>query len=489
MSSIPSHGRRGTFDAPSMTTGETRKLVDDHGVTYDFYTEVMTPHGEQQTAVYVYEAPVRLWHWVNALCILALGVTGYLIGQPLPSVGGEASAQYVMGGIRFVHFAAGQLLAVGFLGRIVWAMMGNHHSRQLFLLPVWSGRWWKEVMFELRWYLFLEKRPKKYIGHNPLAQIAMFFLFVLPLAAMIVTGMALYAEGMGQDHWTYKAFGWVIPLVGSSMTLHTVHRVGMWVILCFTMTHIYVAFREDIMSRQSIISTMVSAGGCSRTTRRAERQVPQPGFGGGPDDGAGCGTDARPGVGNVLWGDEGFGVRCAEAFAARYADHPALSVVDGGTQGLYLVDLFRDHGSVILFDAVDFGGEPGSLSVVRGEDVPTFVASGKVSLHQTGMQDVLATADLLGVKPERITLIGVQPIDMEDYGGSLTEAVRARIEEALELAEEELAVWGVALMCRQPGAAGLVPEALSLDRYEAERPPAEAACRFGDERVLLAAGE
>jgi hydrogenase maturation protease len=191
------------------------------------------------------------------------------------------------------------------------------------------------------------------------------------------------------------------------------------------------------------------------------------------------------GVGNVLWGDEGFGVRCAEAFAALFHDHPALSVVDGGTQGLYLVDLFREHDRVILFDAVDFGGAPGALSVVRDEAVPTFVASGKVSLHQTGMQDVLATADLLGVKPARITLIGVQPIDMEDYGGSLTEGVRAHIPEALALARAELAAWGVALTERPAPEATLVADALSLARYETERPSADAACRFGDERVLL----
>jgi hydrogenase maturation protease len=193
------------------------------------------------------------------------------------------------------------------------------------------------------------------------------------------------------------------------------------------------------------------------------------------------------GVGNVLWSDEGFGVRCAEAFAARFEDHPTITVVDGGTQGLYLVDLFREHGRVILFDAVDFGGAPASLHVVRDEAVPTFVASGKVSLHQTGMQDVLATADLVGVKPARITLLGVQPVDLEDYGGSLTAPVRARIEDALALAEIELMGWGVMLQRRTARAEPMVADALSLDRYAGERPSAEAACRHGDERVLVSA--
>jgi Ni/Fe-hydrogenase 1 B-type cytochrome subunit len=241
-----------------MTSVTPRELTEDHGVVYDPYTEVVNPVGEQQTAVYVYEAPVRLWHWVNFLCMVVLCITGYLIASPLPSVGGEASSHFVMGYIRFAHFAAGQVLAIGFLARILWAFAGNHHSRQLFILPFWNSRWWKEVFFELRWYLFIERRPKKYIGHNPLAQLAMFFLFVLPMVFMILTGLALYAEGQGQGHWMWSLFGWVIGAMGGSMQTHTFHHLGMWVLVVFAMTHIYVAFREDIMSRQSLLSTMVS---------------------------------------------------------------------------------------------------------------------------------------------------------------------------------------------------------------------------------------
>ncbi len=75
---------------------------------------------------------------------------------------------------------------------------------------------------------------------------------------MIITGLALYAEGLGMDHWMYRITEFALMIFGSSMVLHTFHHLGMWVIVIFAMTHIYVAFREDIMSRQSLISTMVS---------------------------------------------------------------------------------------------------------------------------------------------------------------------------------------------------------------------------------------
>lgn len=214
----------------------------------------------RQTSVYVYEAPLRIWHWINALAILVLCLTGYFIGSPPPTMQiAEATHQFVFGYIRFAHFAAGMVLTIGFLGRIYWAIFGNHHARQLFYIPVWNSRWWKEVWFEIKWYLFLERAPKKYVGHNPLAQLAMFFFITLGVSFMIVTGLALYSEGLGHDSTLYKMFGWVFTLVGgNSHVVHTFHHLGMWWIVIFMIVHIYVAIREDIMSRQSIVSTMVS---------------------------------------------------------------------------------------------------------------------------------------------------------------------------------------------------------------------------------------
>jgi Ni/Fe-hydrogenase 1 B-type cytochrome subunit len=213
----------------------------------------------RQTSVYVYEAPVRIWHWTNALAIVVLIMTGYFIGSPPPTMGaGEAYNQFYFGYIRFTHFAAGMILTVAFFGRIYWAFVGNHHAKQLFYVPVWRASYWRELWTEVRWYLFLEAAPKKYVGHNPLAQLAMFCFMTLGLSFMILTGMALYAEGAGEGSFFDLAFGWVRHLVGPSQTLHTIHHLGMWWIVTFMIVHIYVAIREDIMSRQSIVSTMIS---------------------------------------------------------------------------------------------------------------------------------------------------------------------------------------------------------------------------------------
>lgn len=210
-------------------------------------------------AVYVYEAPLRLWHWINALAITVLAITGYLIANPLPTMPGEASDHYVMGTIRFLHFSAAYIFAIGFLGRIYWAFVGNHHARQIFILPITNASWWAEIVHEIKWYLFLVKEPKKYVGHNPLAQLMMFLFFTVGAVYMICTGFALYGEGLGIDSWAYALFGWVISAVGgNSQQVHSWHHMGLWVTLIFVIVHVYAAIREDIMSRQSLISTMVS---------------------------------------------------------------------------------------------------------------------------------------------------------------------------------------------------------------------------------------
>ncbi|QSA97331.1 Ni/Fe-hydrogenase, b-type cytochrome subunit [Methylococcus sp. EFPC2] len=216
------------------------------------------PQIETGSPVYVYELPVRLWHAVNALSIVVLAVTGYLISHPLGTTEGEASANFLMGYIRFAHFAAAYVFAAAFLGRIYWAFAGNRYARELFVLPVTDKTWWAGLWHEVRWYLFLEKSSGQHAGHNPLAQLAMFTVFVPGTIFMIFTGFALYAEGEGQGSWQDALFGWLTPLFGQSQDVHTWHHLVAWVIVWFVIIHVYVAIREDILSRQSLLKTIAT---------------------------------------------------------------------------------------------------------------------------------------------------------------------------------------------------------------------------------------
>ncbi|QDG78712.1 HyaD/HybD family hydrogenase maturation endopeptidase [Labrenzia sp. PHM005] len=197
------------------------------------------------------------------------------------------------------------------------------------------------------------------------------------------------------------------------------------------------------------------------------------------------------GIGNLLWADEGFGVRAVETLHQHYCFSDNVKVMDGGTQGVYLVQHIRDADILIVFDAVDYGLPPGTLKLVHGDEVPKFLGAKKISLHQTGFQEVLAMAEMLGDYPKHLLLIGVQPVELEDYGGSLRPAVKAQIAPAIDAALTFLEKHDVfaEMRCDQLGEDDTIASLeMTLGRYEGGRPDAVNAFRHGDSRVLAGDG-
>ena len=195
------------------------------------------------------------------------------------------------------------------------------------------------------------------------------------------------------------------------------------------------------------------------------------------------------GIGNILWADEGFGVRAVERYHEKFADDCRVRVIDGGTLGAYLINEVINARRLLIFDCCDLKAAPGTMRLLRGDEIKIWSAT-KISPHQTGMNDVLATAMLQGYEPEKLTVIGVQPKELEDYGGSLTETVKAAIEPAVDCAAKELADWGFVPKLRSPGSevSTLGDETLEMSTYESERPDDEAACRTGDSRFFRRSG-
>ncbi|MGB0903960.1 MAG: HyaD/HybD family hydrogenase maturation endopeptidase, partial [Mangrovicoccus sp.] len=189
---------------------------------------------------------------------------------------------------------------------------------------------------------------------------------------------------------------------------------------------------------------------------------------------------------NVLWADEGFGVRCVERMAQTHAFGPEIRIMDGGTQGLYLLPFLDEADILLVFDAVDYGLAPGTLKIVENDEVPAFMGAKKMSLHQTGFQDVIATAQLMNQCPETLILIGCQPEELEDYGGGLRDIVAAQIDPAIAVAIEKLAELGITARPGQTATEDLADASITRDAYEAGRPSEEEACRSGDDRFFPA---
>ena len=190
------------------------------------------------------------------------------------------------------------------------------------------------------------------------------------------------------------------------------------------------------------------------------------------------------GIGNILWADEGFGVRCAEEINNRYRFSDNVKIMDGGTQGIYLVQHVQSADVLVVFDAIDYGLEPGTLKTIYNDKVPKFMGAKQVSLHQTGFQEVLAMAEFTGSYPDDLLLIGCQPVELEDFGGSLREQVKQQVQPSIEIALKYLEKFGVEYSLNDEPAEELAPQQLNLNEYETGRPDEAEACRKGDIRFI-----
>ncbi len=157
------------------------------------------------------------------------------------------------------------------------------------------------------------------------------------------------------------------------------------------------------------------------------------------------------GVGNILLSDEGIGVRAIEKLQQDYDLPPEVVIIDGGTTGMEMLEDLSNADHIIIIDAVRAGKAPASIVRLAGEQVPVFFKT-KLSPHQIGLSDVLATLEFIGEAPGGVTVFGVEPVSLET-GMALTPQVEARLPILLELVATELCELGVAVKSRVPEAA------------------------------------
>lgn len=212
--------------------------------------------------IYVWELPVRLYHWVNALAVTTLAVTGYMIGRPLslPTSGGEASFSYFFGWLRFIHFVAAFVFFFNFLGRIYWGFAGNRYARWDNFIPL-NARQFRRQLHEAIAVLKVDillanARPMESVGHNALAGWT-YFLTFLAFVFQSVTGFGLYAAM--SPSWLPQRFAWIVPLMGGDFAVRQWHHVMMWFFVIFSMVHVYLVFYHDYVEGRGVISSM--AGG------------------------------------------------------------------------------------------------------------------------------------------------------------------------------------------------------------------------------------
>jgi Ni/Fe-hydrogenase 1 B-type cytochrome subunit len=205
--------------------------------------------------VYVWELPVRLYHWVNALCIVALCITGFIIGRP-PALqsAAEASFSYWFGTVRFIHFVTAFLFFFNFVFRIYWGFVGNRYARWNNFIPL-KKRQWSEFVSVLKVdILQLSDRPILSIGHNTLASLTYFITF-LAFVLQSLTGFGLYAAM--STSWFPDLFSWIVPLLGGDFMTRQIHHILMWFFILFGLVHVYLVFYHDYIERNGMTSSMI----------------------------------------------------------------------------------------------------------------------------------------------------------------------------------------------------------------------------------------
>lgn len=147
------------------------------------------------------------------------------------------------------------------------------------------------------------------------------------------------------------------------------------------------------------------------------------------------------GIGNILLRDEGVGVHVVERLQQRFRLPEYVQVVDGGTSGMELIDYLSGADLLVIVDAVRTGRPPGALVRLSGEELPAFFRT-RISPHQLGLSELLATLHVLGEEPRQSVLIGVEPLRL-DTGLEMSPEIADKVDALVEMVMDELAAAGI----------------------------------------------
>lgn len=204
--------------------------------------------------VYVWDALVRVTHWLIVLSILALSATGLYVARPFMVHSGPATPHFFMGWMRAIHFYSAIVFTVSVLVRVVWMFIGPPWARWKELIPVTRERQ-RGLVQTLEFYLMLFRKPPDYVGHNPLAGASYGFIFGLMLLE-IATGLSLYAASAPTSF--LHGFAALLPWLGGAQIARWIHHGVMWLLLGFMVHHVYSAILTSIVEKNGELDSIFS---------------------------------------------------------------------------------------------------------------------------------------------------------------------------------------------------------------------------------------
>lgn len=205
--------------------------------------------------VYVWQLPVRIFHWVNALTITVLIVTGFIIGDPPAIMHGTAPEfNYWFGWVRLTHFIAAFIFVINLLVRIYWAFAGNVFAKWNNFIPITRKQIngiFETIKVDV---LLLTPKPVYDIGHNSLAAFTYLGLLLVSII-QIITGLAMFSAS--SNAWYAPYFENLLISMNGFFPVRNVHHILMWFFILFVIVHVYLVFYHDYIERNGVASSMI----------------------------------------------------------------------------------------------------------------------------------------------------------------------------------------------------------------------------------------
>lgn len=205
-------------------------------------------------SVYVWQIPVRIAHWLIVFSIAILSATGIYMGHPFMTVSGAATQSFVMGWMKVIHGYAAYAFIVALTMRIIWMFTGNKYSHWDKFIPVHRVRQrglWPVTAF----YSFLRDKPPAYVGHNPVAAGAYTLVYGL---CLLEVGTGLVMRGASAPASFMHGFASLAWIFGGLAMVRWIHHIVMWLLLGFTVHHVYSAVLVAMIEKNGTIDSIIS---------------------------------------------------------------------------------------------------------------------------------------------------------------------------------------------------------------------------------------
>jgi len=205
------------------------------------------------TAVYVWQYPLRLFHWSLVISIGVLAITGYYIHDPF--IIDQIKRPYLMGWFRFVH----EMFAMLFIALFVMRMFlffrfsgGNRWVRWDQYVPLRAVQW-REMVNVVEFYVFIRRRTVAKIGHNAMAAFTYLGIYCLVLVE-IVTGLVMYNWIM-RSAVLHFLIGW-IPRVIDIQNIRLIHFCLMYIFIVFGIFHVHISMLISRVEKRGLMDSI-----------------------------------------------------------------------------------------------------------------------------------------------------------------------------------------------------------------------------------------